>query len=172
MDDTPIIRAVPEVADSAAPLQTLPGRPADLWAALIASAGAILAVGSAIAFFLGFAENDTRWEHLLSALILTVGLFVLAVAPFAIVAGLARAALRRGGRLRDYGWTLFLMLPWLALSGLAIAMTPLPIWFSASLAVLSGLLCLWAAVSLCLDWRNTSAGPNVDTTEDEPEPAT
>ena len=130
------------------------GRQADLWAALIASSGAIFAVIGAIWFFAGFAENDTRPEHLASAALLTLGLFALAAGPFAVVAELARRAYRTGGRIRHYFWTLGLMLPWVGLSVLVLDRAPLPAWPSLLVLTLSGLLAVWALVSLILDLRN------------------
>lgn len=127
------------------------GRPADLLATMIAALGTILSVIGAIWFFAGFAENDTRPEHLVSAFVLTVGLFILAIAPFASVAGFARRAYRVGGRRAHYLWTLFLMVPWVGLGILSLTYTPLPVWAGLIATALSVLLVVWASVSLIID---------------------
>jgi len=62
------------------------GRQADILAALIAAMGAVFSVLGALWFFAGFAENDTRPEHLASALALTLLLFAFAIVPFALTA--------------------------------------------------------------------------------------
>lgn len=129
------------------------GRPADLCATLIAACGVILSVAGAIWFFAGFAENDTRPEHLTSAFILTFGLFILAIAPLAIIAEFARRAYRQGGKQAHYLWTLFLMLPWVILGSLSISQTPLPRWAGYIAIFLSASLMLWALTSMILDRR-------------------
>lgn len=133
--------------------QSAQGRPADLWATLISTCGVILSVAGAIWFFAGFAENDTRPEHLASAFILTFGLFILAIAPFAIIAEFARRAYRQGGKQAHYLWTLFLMLPWLVLGTLSISQTPLPRWAGYIAILLSTSLILWALISILLNRR-------------------
>lgn len=130
---------------------TAVGRPADRLAMILAAIGAGLSVITAIWFFLGFAENDTRPEHLTSALIFTILLFSFAVAPFALVAHFARRAFQLGSRPSDLYWTIFLMLPWTLLGGISIAHTPLPIWSGFIVMILSALLTIWAVVSLILD---------------------
>ena len=129
------------------------GRKADLFAAGIAALGTALAVISAIWFFLGFAENDTRPEHLTSALVLTLGLFAFAVVPFACVAGLARRAYRAGTKRAHLFWVVFLMLPWIGLGLITVNFTPLPLFVGLIASVLAGLLSLWAIISLVLDWN-------------------
>jgi len=129
------------------------GRPADLWATLMAVLGVILSVVGAIWFFVGFAENDTRPEHLTSAFVLTIGLFSLAIAPFAIIAQLARRAYRQGGKQAHYLWTIFLMLPWVILGSLSITQTPLPRWTGVIAIILAASLMLWALLSMIFDRR-------------------
>lgn len=167
-DDT----IMPVFAPPPVRLRAPAGRPADAVATLLAALGAIMAVIGAIWFFAGFAENDTRPEHLLSALLLTLGLFSLAIIPFASVAEFARRAYQKGGRLKYYLWTLFLMLPWIGLGLLAVSYTPLPIWTGWAFILLSSLLSLWALLSLILDRRqptsslapsDTSAVPPTET---------
>ena len=143
----------PSLPPQSAPAKAA-GRPADLLAALLAALGTILSVLAAIWFFAGFAENDTRPEHLASALFLTLGLFAFAIGPFCLVTLLARRAYRRGGRMRDYLWTLLLMIPWIILGSLSLTHTPLPKWTGLLAMALSGCLALWALVSLILDWRS------------------
>jgi hypothetical protein len=129
------------------------GRLADLIAASLAGLGAALSLIVAAWFFLGFAENDTRPEHLASALVLTTGLFSFAISPFAISAYLAWRAHRSGATRRGLFWVLFLMLPWIALGAVAATLTPLPIWSGVLMASLATILSLWAITSIILDWR-------------------
>ena len=141
------------------------GRQADILAALIAAMGAVFSVLGALWFFAGFAENDTRPEHLASALALTLVLFTFAIVPFALTADFARRAYRQGTKRAHLFWTLFLMLPWVALGTLAVSHTPLPIWCGLIMAVLAAFLCLWALVSLILERKNPTLakGSNTDT---------
>lgn len=150
MSEDTIISPVAQRVKTSPPL----GRRADKLAMMIAGLGAILSVISAVWFFAGFTENDTRPEHLASALVLTLGLFAFAILPFAIVADFARRAYRTGTRRAHLLWTLFLMLPWVLLGSLAISYTPLPIWCGLIITSLAVLLCIWAVVSLILDRRD------------------
>lgn len=129
------------------------GRRADLLAATLAGIGALLSIAGALWFFLGFAENDTRPEHLVSALALTLILFAFAIIPFVCVAAIARRAHRYGTKRAHLFWTLLLMLPWIGLGWLAISFTPLPLWCGLLMTGLAALLSLWAFVSLILDWN-------------------
>lgn len=131
------------------------GRKADQLAMGVAGLGTALSVISAAWFFFGFAENDTRFEHLTSALVLTLGLFAFAIVPFACTAMFARRAYTRGTRRAHLLWTLFLMLPWIGLGLIAVFYTPLPIFVGLIMSGLAALLSLWAAVSLVLD-RNAA----------------
>ena len=148
MTDESVTPIIPD-EDVSAPL----GRRADLLAAILAAMGAGLSIISALWFFLGFAENDTRPEHLTSAFVLTLILFAFAIGPFACVAYFAGAAHRGGTKRAHLLWTLFLMLPWVGLGAIAVSHTPLPIWCGLIMAGLAGLLSLWAIVSLVLDWN-------------------
>ena len=127
------------------------GRRADLFAAGLAGLGTCLSLIAAVWFFLGFAENDTRPEHLASAFILTLILFAFAIGPFACVSFIARAAYRSGPKRAYLLWTLLLMLPWVGLGAIAVSHTPLPMWCGLVIAILAALLSLWALVSLSLD---------------------
>ena len=138
------------------------GRQADILAAMTAVLGAVFSVLGALWFFAGFAENDTRPEHLASAFVLTLLLFAFAIIPFALTAGFARHAYRNGTKRAHLLWTLLLMLPWVALGSLAISHTPLPIWCGLIMVTLAGLLSLWAMISLILD-RNTRDTPPENT---------
>lgn len=129
------------------------GRQADLLAFGLAGLGALLSFSAAIWFFLGFAENDTRPEHLVSAFVLTCILFAFAIIPFGLVAWLARQSYRFGTKRSSLFWTLFLMLPWIGLGSLTVSHTPLPLWCGLIMAILASLLSLWALVSLVLDWN-------------------
>lgn len=134
------------------PRPALPrGRSADLIASGFAACGLILSLIAALWFFFGFAENDTRPEHLLSALVLTTLLFSFAVIPFGIVTELCRRAYRQGASKASYLWTLLLMLPWIGLSIVAMKHTPLPIWCGVLIGSLAVILTLWALVSLAID---------------------
>jgi len=131
------------------------GRRADMLAALLAGCGTTISIIGASWFFLGFAENDTRPEHLTSALVLTVILFAFAIVPFLCVFQFARRAHRHGTKRAHLLWTVFLMLPWVGLGAIAVSHTPLPIWCGLIIAGLAALLTLWAIVSLVLDWNVT-----------------
>lgn len=132
------------------------GRPADLVAFALASLAALLSFAAALWFFLGFAENDTRPEHLTSAFVLTSLLFAFAIIPFALVAKFAWTAHKNGTSHARLLWTVFLMLPWIALGSLAAIYTPLPIWSGLFMAIIAALLALWALISLWLDWNARS----------------
>ncbi len=119
----------------------------------LALIGAGLSIIAAIWFFAGFAENDTRPEHLLSAFLLTCILFVFAIIPFGLVAWFARQSHRFGTKKAHLLWTLFLMLPWVGLGWLTAAFTPLPLFVGVIMAGLAALLTLWASVSIVLDWN-------------------
>lgn len=142
------------------------GRRADVVAAGLAGLGAGLSILAALWFFLGFAENDTRPEHLASALALTLILFAFAIVPFLCVTFFARRAFKMGTRRAHLFWTLFLMLPWIGLGSLSAIFTPLPIWTGLTLAGLAALLSLWAGVSLVLDWNATPVN-TLDTRQNE-----
>ena len=129
------------------------GRSVDCIAALIAGLGAGLSGLGAVWFFLGFAENDTRLEHLTSALVLTLVLFAFAIIPFAFVTRFAWNAYRYTAKRPQLLWTLFLMLPWVGLGTLSISHTPLPLWCGIIMTGLALLLSLWALISLILDHR-------------------
>ena len=129
------------------------GRGVDCIAALIAGLGAGLSGLAAIWFFSGFAENDTRLEHLTSAFVLTVILFSFAIIPFTLVARFAWRAYRQEAKQAQLLWTVFLMLPWVGLGTLAISHTPLPSWCGIIVTGLATLLSLWALVSLILEWK-------------------
>ena len=132
------------------------GRPADRLAMILAGFGAALSIVAAIWFFAGFAENDTRPEHLASALILTLGLFAFAIIPFLLVTYMARKAFLTGTKRSHLLWTVFLMAPWLILGAIAVSHTPLPIWSGLIVAVLAGLLTIWALISLFMDRKSGS----------------
>ena len=133
------------------------GRRADLIACMVAGTGAACALIIAIWFFLGFAENDTRPEHLFSALIFTIGVFGLAIIPFSLVSRMTFIAYKKGGKVRYYFWTLFLITPWLALGILSIIFTPLPFWFGGIFVSLSAILIFWAIMSAMVDRKLTSS---------------
>lgn len=127
------------------------GRRADLFAAILASFGVLISLIAAIWFFAGFAENDKRPEHLTSAFVLTTILFSFAIIPFACVTMFASRAYRKGTYRAHLLWTIFLMIPWIALGFLTVSHTPLPVWSGFIMAILAVLLTLWALVSLILD---------------------
>ena len=129
------------------------GRRVDCIAALIAGLGAGLSGVAAIWFFLGFAENDTRLEHLTSAFVLTVILFSFAIIPFTLVSRFAWRAYRYEVKRAHLLWTIFLMLPWVGLGTLTISHTPLPAWCGFIVTGLALLLSLWALISLILEWK-------------------
>ena len=152
--------AILPIAERPVPAKSPSGRPVDGIASLLAGLATGLSIITALWFFFGFAENDTRPEHLTSAFVLTVGLFSFAIAPFAIVARIAWQAYRSGATRRGLLWTLFLMLPWIGLGIIATLHTPLPMWCGVLMASFTGLLSLWAFVSVILDWKQVS-GPKV-----------
>ncbi len=148
---TPIARDAARPAALSVPL----GRRADKLAAFLAGFGAVLSLVGAVWFFLGFAENDTRFEHLTSAFVFTLLLFAFAVVPFGFIAYFARRAHKVGTNKAHLIWTLFLMLPWVILGSLAMS-TPLPLWCGLIMVVLAVILSLWALISLILDRKTSS----------------
>jgi len=154
---TPISTATLKTGTSGTQL----GRSADRGAMIIAGTGALFSILGAIWFFLGFAENDTRPEHLTSAFALTLILFAFAIIPFALVARFAKRAYQSGTRRAELVWTLFLMLPWIVLSSLTVSHTPLPLWSGLIAAIFAGLLAIWALVSLILDRQDHSLDTDI-----------
>lgn len=148
-----ILTAVFETKD---PIAKNQGRKADLCVAVISGLMAGLSLIAAIWFFSGFAENDTRPEHLFSALVLTLGLFSFAIIPFSIVSYLAKRAYRDGAKRAHLLWTVFLMIPWIVLGSLASSHTPLPIWCGIIITLVAIILSLWALISLFLDRQSTA----------------
>ena len=145
------------------------GRKADLIAAWMAGTGASGSILAAIWFFLGFAENDSRLEHLTSAFVLTILLFAFVIIPFSLVSRFAYAAYRKRAKRTHLLWTLFLMIPWIGLGALTVTHTPLPIWCGLIIAGLAGLLCLWAVVSMILDRKVVSANTAISQQNEMPE---
>lgn len=130
---------------------------------VLAGLGAILSIVAAIWFFAGFAENDTRPEHLTSVLALTLILFAFAIVPFSLVTIFARRAYRMGTKRAHLLWTIFLMLPWIVLGSLTLSHTPLPLWAGLIMIILATLLCIWALVSLILDRHPSQENEMQDT---------
>ena len=130
---------------------------------VLAGLGAILSIVAAIWFFAGFAENDTRPEHLTSVLALTLILFAFAIVPFSLVTIFACQAYRLGTNRAHLLWTIFLMLPWIVLGSLTLSHTPLPLWAGLIMIILAALLCIWALVSLILDRRPSQENEMQDT---------
>ena len=153
---------------SDAPIKPIGGR-VDLIAALMAGIGASGSTLAAIWFFFGFAENDSRLEHLTSAFVLTLLLFAFAIIPFSLVSRFAYSAYREGAKRTHLLWTLFLMIPWIGLGALTVTHTPLPIWCGLSIAGLAGLLCLWAVLSMILDRKAVSTNTAISQQNEMPE---
>ena len=150
MSEDTIISPIAQRAEKTVPV----GRRADRLAMILAGLGTVLSIIGAVWFFAGFAENDSRPEHLASALALTLILFAFAIGPFAAVTLFAHRAYRAGTRRAHLLWTLFLMLPWVLLGSLAISFTPLPVWCGIIITALALLLSLWAFISLILDRKS------------------
>ena len=134
-------------------------RPIDRVAATVAAFALLGSVAGTIWFFAGFLENDTEFRASSSAFLLSMGLGAFAIVPSALVLKLALGAWRRGFRMGDGWWTLAMMLPWVGLSVVVLARAPLPGWAGALALLLSGLLSLWAAVSLVQLWRSPDHKP-------------
>ena len=145
------------------------GRKADLIAALAAGLGAGVSILAAIWFFLGFAENDSRPEHLTSAFFLTLLLFAFAIIPFSLVSHFAYSAYGQNAKRTHLLWTLFLMLPWVGLGLLTITYTPLPIWCGLIIAGLAGLLCLWAVISMIFDRKERPSSTAISQQNEMPD---
>ncbi len=159
--------AVLPISVPPAPVTHASGRPADLIAAAVAGFGTTLCVITAIWFFLGFAENDTRPEHLTSAFVLTSVLFAFAIGPFLCTTYFAWLAHKSGAKRVHLIWTLCLMLPWVGLGFVAMTHTPLPLWSGGVMASLASLLSLWALVSFILDIRSSAQDNTVVSHENE-----
>ena len=149
------------IYQTAVPAAKPAGRRADLLAALVAGIGSGLSTLTAIWFFIGFAENDTRLEHLTSAFVLTCGLFAFAIIPFSLVCRFAWAAYRDSAARAHLLWALFLMLPWVGLGVLTITHTPLPIWSGYIIAGLALILSVWALISLILERKTAPLNTSI-----------
>jgi len=145
------------------------GRKADLIAALAAGLGAGVSILAAIWFFLGFAENDSRPEHLTSAFFLTLLLFAFAIIPFSLVSHFAYSAYGQNAKRPHLLWTLFLMLPWVGLGALTMTHTPLPVWCGLIIAILAGLLCLWAVISMIFDRKERPSNTAISQQNEMPD---
>jgi len=144
----------PFVATETAPLR-VKGRLADKLAAIIAATALGLSILLSGLFFAGFVANDYHLFAITSALALSLFLGGFAIVPMAIITILARRAYQKGGRVSLYLWSLFLILPWLALSILCLIYTPLPMWMSAIAVLFAVLLSLWGIISLIFDFKET-----------------
>lgn len=129
------------------------GRLADKLAAILAAAGLGLSILLSGLFFAGFVANDYYFGAISSALILTLFLGSFAIAPMMIILILARKAYRDGGNLGLYAWVLFLIIPWLCLSILCLAFTPLPIWMSVICVLFALTLTIWSLISFVLELK-------------------
>ena len=118
----------------------------------------LLAVVGTVWFFAGFLENDTEFRATSSAFLLSLGLGAFAIVPAAICLRLSLGAAIRGVRVGDCLWTLVMMGPWVGLSIVTLRRSPLPGWVGGLALMLSGLLSLWAVVSLIQLWREGRYG--------------
>lgn len=129
------------------------GRRADKAAGIIS----LIAMGAALwlasLFFAGFVANDYHAFAVISSFALSVFLAAYAVIPLGLLTVFARRAYKDGGTAKLYGWCLLLIIPWVALGILCLLFTPLPVWIGVSTVMCGVVLLLWAAVSLCLEFR-------------------
>lgn len=156
MDTDPLISTVQAVEPRAAQPK---GRPIDLVAAIMALFAALVATWIMIVFFLGFAENDSHFAGLLSAFALSALLGCFAIIPALYIAFLAFRGWKEGLSRKSARRAFFLSLPWVFLSGVMIAQTPLPLPLTIAICVLASLLCLWSGISFFLP-----ASRNIDKT--------
>ena len=126
------------------------GSKADLCAAYIAALATFLALVTAIIFFAGFLENDSYFNAVLAAFMLSAGLGIFALGPSIMIARIAWRAYRYGGTRRSAVLALLLALPWTVLSALCWLYTPLPKWISATAFILALFLTAWAFASIFL----------------------
>ena len=127
------------------------GRLADAVASGIAALAALLSLIVGIVFFAGFVENDNHFAAIVSAFSFTALLAAFAIVPPIIISRIAWRAYRNGGTRRGAAFCLLLSGPWLILSGLCVAYTPLPIWVSGLALLLSALLAIWAIAGIFLE---------------------
>ncbi len=128
------------------------GRLADKVAAIIAMLASGLAVIGSVIFFAGFVANDNHLAAVVSAFSFTALLGAFAIVPPLLIARIAwRAHKQGGGARRGAAFSLLLALPWVILSALLLAYTPLPIWISGLAFIISILLTIWAVAGLFLE---------------------
>lgn len=116
----------------------------------LAGAGLGLAIVATLWFFGGFFETDPGFSPASSALLLSFGLGAFAIIPCAVILRLAHSAWRHGFRQSHGVWTLFLVLPWLALAVISLRSEWLPVWLGLIPIAVGLPLALWAAISLAL----------------------
>lgn len=141
------------VVNSVIPQETRPspkGSKADLWAALTAALATVLALITTIIFFAGFLENDSYFNAVLAAFLLSAGLGIFAIGPSIVIAQISWRSYRFGGTRRGAVLAFVLALPWVVLSALCWLYTPLPKWMSGIAFILAFLLAGWAFVSIFL----------------------
>lgn len=126
------------------------GTLADLLASILAGLAGLSALGYSVLFFTRFLENDTHLWGIFSAFILCFGLGAFAYIPAALTSWLGWRAYKRGRIVRDLRWSLFLTLPWAALSLVLVFVSDLPKIYSLPILIVTALLTLWAVISL---WR-------------------
>lgn len=127
------------------------GRPVDRLIAIIAALGLVASISTMLWFFLGFAETDPDFAPASSAFLLSLMLGSFAIIPCAIILRLSWTAWRTGFRLSHGFWTLFLILPWIGLAGIAGGSAWMPLWLTLGPLFIAIPTVLWAVASLILE---------------------
>ena len=131
------------------------GTTADLIAAIISAAAALIAFGFSLYFFAGFLENDTHLWGVVSAFILCFGVGAFGYVPAGLVVLIAGGAYKNGACRRKLIWAMLMIMPWLALSLILFFISDLSPFYSAPIMIAVILLIIWAVISL---WRLKKSG--------------
>lgn len=122
----------------------------------IAALGLLLSLATTLWFFVGFAETDPGFAPASSAFLLSFLLGAFAIIPCAIMMRLAWTAWRTGFRLSHGFWTLFLILPWVSLAGVAGRSDWMPGWLTFGPLLITIPIGFWAIASITLERINDS----------------
>lgn len=139
---------VPIVKTSKPKTSAARGTSADLIAAVIAAAAAIVTFTYSVRFFLGFLENDTQIWGVLSAFLLCFGVGAFAYIPAALTSRIAWTSYKKGAAKNALRWTIVMLLPWCLLSCSLFFVSDMSKIYSLPTLITVALLCAWALISL------------------------
>ena len=139
---------VPIVKTSNPKTSAARGTLADLIAAIIAAAAAVVAFAYSARFFLGFLENDTHVWGVLSAFLLCFGVGAFAYVPAAITSRIAWKSYKKGAAKNALRWTILMLLPWCLLSCILFFVSDMSKFYSLPTLIIVSLLTAWSLISL------------------------